>query len=174
MPYDGRAVANFVLDLGDERSRPLTNMQLQKIVYFCHAWSLVELRRPLVKHQFEAWEHGPVLQYLYRQFKDFGSAPIRKRAVELDRITGNQVTARAEFLAEDEYLIRQQSEIYMSFSASQLRAISHVEGGPWERVWKTDAGIRVGMKIQDDSIACFYAANRNAFYEEGLESKWRN
>ena len=62
MSYDGRAVANFVLDFCDQHQRGITNLSLQKIVYFCHVWSLIEFDRPLVKQRFEAWQYGPVLQ----------------------------------------------------------------------------------------------------------------
>ena len=62
MTHDGRAVANFVLDHVDSSGVLVTPLALQKIVYFCHVWSLIELRRPLIRHSFEAWEHGPVLQ----------------------------------------------------------------------------------------------------------------
>ena len=34
MTYDGRAVANFILDCCDKRGRPINHTALQKIVYF--------------------------------------------------------------------------------------------------------------------------------------------
>ena len=70
MTHDGRAVANFVLDHTDRLGASLTNLSLQKLVYFCHVWSLIGLHKPLIRHSFEAWECGPVLQYLYREFKN--------------------------------------------------------------------------------------------------------
>lgn len=56
MSLDGRAIANFVLDYCEKHARPVTNLSLQKIIYFCHVWSLVKLQKPLVKQQFEAWQ----------------------------------------------------------------------------------------------------------------------
>src|SRR5215216_2283072 len=86
--YDGREIANFILDYCDSRDRPVTNLSLQKIVYFCHVWSLINLGRPLVRHKFEAWEFGPVLPYLYREFKTFDRSPITSRATRIDQISG--------------------------------------------------------------------------------------
>ena len=74
--YDGRSIANFVLDFCERNGRTVTNLSLQKIVYFCHVWSLIELGKPLIRHKFEAWEYGPVLPYLYREFKGFDRSPI--------------------------------------------------------------------------------------------------
>jgi uncharacterized phage-associated protein len=90
MTYDGRAIANCVLDLADAEGIQLSNLALQKIVYFCHAWHLVETGNPLVKTEFEAWQHGPVLQYLYRQFKAFENQPIRARATAMNPHSGKQ------------------------------------------------------------------------------------
>ena len=79
MTHDGRAIANFVLDEADCIAVAVSPLALQKIVYFCHVWSLIGLGKPLIKQSFEAWEHGPVLQYLYREFRLFGARPITAR-----------------------------------------------------------------------------------------------
>src|ERR1700751_4482366 len=86
--YDGRGIANFVLDFCEGQGRGVTNLALQKLVYFCHVWSLIELRRPLVRHKFEAWEFGPVLPYLYREFNSFDRTPILGRATRIDPTDG--------------------------------------------------------------------------------------
>jgi uncharacterized phage-associated protein len=52
MTHDGRAIANFVLDQADAADVAITPLALQKIVYFCHVWALIEFGRPLVKHSF--------------------------------------------------------------------------------------------------------------------------
>ena len=88
MGVDGRAVANFILDFCEARGRKVTNLSLQKIVYFCHVWSLIERSRPLVKHEFEALKHGPLLQYVYREFKEFEDRPIIGRARRINPDTG--------------------------------------------------------------------------------------
>jgi uncharacterized phage-associated protein len=64
----------------DERPGPEgQNLTVQKIVYFCNVWSLIELGRPLIRHKFEAWEFGPVLPYLYREFKNYDHSPCGSR-----------------------------------------------------------------------------------------------
>src|ERR1051326_8974720 len=84
MAYDGRMIANFLLDYGDERGRPLTVMSLLKILFFSHAWYLAKTGKPLVGQPFEAWKYGPVSRVVYDQFKDWGSNPIRSRAKVLN------------------------------------------------------------------------------------------
>jgi uncharacterized phage-associated protein len=55
-------VAAYVLD----RSGPLSAMKLEKLVYYCQAWSLVWDDKPLFKARIEAWANGPVVPQLYR------------------------------------------------------------------------------------------------------------
>jgi len=40
-------------------------MNLQKLVYYCQAWSLVWDGKPLFKERIEAWANGPVVSELY-------------------------------------------------------------------------------------------------------------
>ena len=45
-PYDSRAIANLMLDEGQRHSRGITNLALQKLLYFAHGLFLVERSRP--------------------------------------------------------------------------------------------------------------------------------
>jgi len=40
-------------------------MKLQKLVYYCQAWSLVWEERPMYENRIEAWANGPVVVDLY-------------------------------------------------------------------------------------------------------------
>lgn len=47
----------------------MTAMKLQKLVYYCQAWSLVWDERPLFKQRIEAWANGPVAPALYNKHR---------------------------------------------------------------------------------------------------------
>lgn len=157
MTHDGRAIANFVLDQADAAGVVLTPMTLQKIVYFCHVWALIELGRPLVRHSFEAWEHGPVLQYLYREFKRFGAAPIRGRAHKVNPLTGREEIVSYQLDAATLDLLTRVVAIYGRLSAAVLRELTHALGGPWDKVWRHGGKINPGMRIDDRDIVRFYS-----------------
>jgi uncharacterized phage-associated protein len=56
-------VAKFILKtLG-----PMTAMKLEKLVYYCQAWSLVWDEQPLFKEKIRAWANGPVVYELFKQ-----------------------------------------------------------------------------------------------------------
>ncbi|PIR24843.1 MAG: hypothetical protein COV43_08365 [Deltaproteobacteria bacterium CG11_big_fil_rev_8_21_14_0_20_42_23] len=54
-------VAAYIL----QKKGQMTAMKLQKLVYYCQAWSLVWDDAPLFKEQIEAWANGPVVRELY-------------------------------------------------------------------------------------------------------------
>lgn len=163
MSIDGRAVANFVLDFCESAQRPVTNLSLQKIVYFCHVWSLIELRRPLIKHSFEAWQFGPVIQYLYREFKAFDDKPIIGRATKIDPQSGEKTEVGYDFDVETQKLLRNVVDFYSRLSASELVKLSHAPSGPWETVWNHSGNANPGMKIDNDMIEEFYSKARPPF-----------
>ena len=157
MIYDGRMVANFILDFCDVKGRIVTNLALQKIVYFCHVWSLILYGRPLVRHKFEAWEFGPVLPYLYRDFKDLDRAAIDRRATQLDPLDGRKKVVEYRFDPETDQLLREVVDFYSRLTAGDLVKLSHSKDGPWYNVWHHRGAVNPGMRIDDTEIAAFYS-----------------
>ncbi len=43
----------------------ISTIKLQKLVYYCQAWSLVWDEKPLFDEKIEAWVNGPVVRELY-------------------------------------------------------------------------------------------------------------
>jgi uncharacterized phage-associated protein len=58
-------VAAYIL----EKQGIMTTMKLQKLVYYCQAWSLVWNEDPLFQENIEAWVNGPVVRELYDRHK---------------------------------------------------------------------------------------------------------
>lgn len=54
-------VAQYILG----KQGPTTTMKLQKLVYYCQAWSLVWDEKPLFPEKIQAWACGPVVKELY-------------------------------------------------------------------------------------------------------------
>ena len=157
MTYDGRAIANFVLDECDRTGVAVTPLALQKIVYFCHVWTLIRLGKPLVRHSFEAWEHGPVLQYLYREFKQFGAMPISQRARRVNPHTGHQEIVGYALDDATLELLRKVVGFYSRLDAGVLVNLTHAPGGPWDKVWNQGGRITPGRRIDNRDIELFYS-----------------
>lgn len=69
-------VADFMLAESRERGEILTNLKLQKLVYYAQAWHLALYEQPLFAEDCQAWVHGPVIPSLYRRFRDYRWQPI--------------------------------------------------------------------------------------------------
>ena len=48
-----------------KRQGPMTTWKLQKLVYYCQAWSLVWDDDVMFPEEIEAWANGPVVRELY-------------------------------------------------------------------------------------------------------------
>jgi uncharacterized phage-associated protein len=162
---DAREVVNFFLDLAKARGLVLTQIPLQKILYFAHAWFLARRGQPLVDEEFEAWEYGPVVRSVHEQFKRFGDAPILKKATRLNFANGNYEEVAYRFDLETADALERIFDFYSRYEPFALVAMTHEPGGPWEKVYQSGAkSARVGMRIPNDLICEHFAI----YYKEKL------
>lgn len=155
---DVRAIANLILDRAEELGIGVSNMALNKVVYFVHCDFLVETGEPLIGAKIEAWQHGPVFRELYHEFKKWADNPIGGRALRVSPLTGEVETASATFGQREKEMLTALIDRYVRFSAAQLRALSHVADGPWDRVWQHSGKANPGMQISNDLIKDAYQA----------------
>lgn len=157
MAYDARAVANFLLDYADQRSRPVTHLTLQKIIYFCHAWHLALHDEPLVGDPVEAWGHGPVFRSVYKSFKSARRGYVDFRAKGMNFQRGKEEIIRYDFDNELQFFLTNIFDVYAKYTASDLRRISHRKGGPWDEIWSRGSqGAFVGMRIPNALIGKYF------------------
>lgn len=69
-------IADYLLCEARERGELLSNLKLQKLLFYADAWSLALFDKELFSEEFQAWVHGPVLPSQYHRFKDFKWRPI--------------------------------------------------------------------------------------------------
>lgn len=124
MAYDARTIANEIWYLARRDGLALTNMQLQKIPYFAHAWSWVIYDRPLINELPRAFPYGPVYQSLYRSLRKYGSQPILAPIPDAPNETVTH---------EDKELIDSIWSVYRQYTAYQLSAMTHKKGSPWSK-----------------------------------------
>jgi len=168
MGYDSRSVTNFILDLCDEQGFEVTNMALNKIIFFAHSDLIATQEHALVKATFEAWKHGPVLPIIYHEFKHSGAMAITSRAKKLCKLTGNKVVADYNDLIHLREFLSDCVSVYARMTASQLRALSHEKGGAWDYIWHSSEQHNLGMKIPNKLI--FQKIIQNLAKQEHIDS----
>ncbi len=99
----------------------LTNLKLQKLLYYAQAWHLALYDTPLFDDELEAWVHGPVVPSVYREYKSFGWQPIY---LDPERYA---IALPEEVAAHLEEIYR----VYGGYTGHQLELMSHNED-PWQ------------------------------------------
>lgn len=121
----------------------LTNLELQKIIYLCHMQFMAEKDKPLVEGEFQAWDYGPVHPVLYHRLKCFGANSIPKFAFKnVEDLDPNEYEDEIAILTEG-------AKSFPHPSGSTLVAITHREGGAWEKLY--EHGVK-GNVITDNYI----------------------
>ncbi|MCF6337725.1 MAG: DUF4065 domain-containing protein [Gammaproteobacteria bacterium] len=139
-------IADFFIDFAQDHGDYLTNLKLQKLVYYAQAWNLALYDKPLFDADFQAWVHGPVCPALYTRFKKYRWNPITIRpetATLPDDVKAHLVNV---------------FEAYEQYSGYQLEQMTHAEA-PW-----VDA--RKGIPLDEASTAVISKQSMKDFYSK--------
>lgn len=152
-PYDPRSVANLLLKEARARKLNVSNLKLQKLLFLCHAFFLVETGRGLVSGSFEAWHYGPVHRQAYDAFKQFGAASITEEANRFNPVTGTQQPLAAPDDRSVFDVVNKVMTFYGDWSPGKLVELTHAKDGPWDQVVRAAAtSANMALKISDDII----------------------
>lgn len=150
--WNPKAVANYILELGEREGIPISPMKLQKLVYYCQGWHLAITGHSLLDEQVEAWPYGPVVDTLFHEFKAFGNQPITERANSIvnweDPFDLELVQPSIAAEAEDQDVSFETTQAvidkvwaeYKSHSAVKLSNMTHTPGGPWDQIFREHNG----------------------------------
>ena len=69
--------ANYLVYLMSGTVDDLSNMKLNKILYFAQGQCLLQTGEVLFNDTIEAWEHGPVVQVVYNEYKKYNDNSIK-------------------------------------------------------------------------------------------------
>jgi uncharacterized phage-associated protein len=142
MPYNGQHIADKIILRTDlERGDIISNLKLQKLLYYLQGYHLAFFNEPLFEDGLEAWTYGPVVPDIYHRFKDWGP-----KAIILDPATHSQI----ELHPEEEDMFEQVMSEYGKFSAIKLMEMTHREL-PWK-----EASERSDKRISLDTMKNFF------------------
>lgn len=142
-PYNAVDVAKYFIYLASRKPigegedgkkiyEGITNLKLQKILYFAQAYYLVKTGNPLFKENIEAWQYGSVVRVVYNKYKakDAGYKPL------IEQQDTSPITP------QDKKLMQSVWEIFGKHSARNLVDIIHSQS-PWKDAYENGANTKI-------------------------------
>ncbi len=126
MYYDANDVAKYVITRCTLNGKPISDLQLQKILYYIQLNFVRHLGYRAFNNEIEAWAFGPVIPDVYMRYRGFGSSLIRQIYAGIERL----FTDKEKNVADN--VIR----VCCSLEPWELVDKSHCKGGPWDKVYK--------------------------------------
>lgn len=137
-------IANYLLvkaSKSEGEAANISNLKLQKLLYYVQGFHTVLLERPAFEDRMEAWLHGPVLPSIYREFRHYGNeqipAPSLEEAQKVDEETAE--------------LIDEVFQVYAKHSAWHLRNLTHEE-----KPWLDNYNESGSQEITQDDLVNFF------------------
>lgn len=134
-------LANYVLKKASELKIDVTNMKLQKILYYVQGHFLARFDHPLFPDEIQAWKFGPVVPNVYYEFSPYGSDTLF--AVEESDMSS---CTEQEMELIDNVIVNK-----LPLSARTLMLNTHNEL-PWKTVTKDGTRIGVNAVISNELI----------------------
>ena len=111
-------VARYIVTYFQQREDLITQLKLQKLLYYVQGWHLAFFDKPAFNEEFQAWIHGPVNYEVYQEYRDYQWRPILEE--QPDANLNDQLKE----------LTNKVMEVYGTDSAIELELRTHREQ-PW-------------------------------------------
>lgn len=119
-------IATLIIEWFNKESKTITNLKLQKLLYFCEAYYMnLTDSSQMFEDNFNALTYGPVALPVYNRFKTFINYPISLDSSKIEIINDDDINQSIETVCSH----------FENYTASQLVALTHMEGSPWYKVW---------------------------------------
>jgi uncharacterized phage-associated protein len=125
------------IQMNFEDSEYITNLKLQKLLYYAQGYYLAKKDNPLFNEDFLAWDHGPVIRKIYNKYKENGA-----NGINYNKDFNIIIDIETEKILEEVY------ENYGQYTAWKLRNMTHEEE-PWKTTERNDI-------ISKDKIKKFF------------------
>lgn len=160
MAYNVLDIAIYVINYANEKGAPISNLKLQKILYYIQAKFLVEKGERCFNEDIVNWTYGPVVEKAYNEFRQFGHREITPQnsyeEIQYDTQSRSIKVSIKEFKDDilnndDKELIKSVVEHYYEYKPFELVKKTHEED-PWKNTNQNDI-------ISIDSIRRYYTNN---------------
>lgn len=156
--YSSMSVANYIVNSAIDKEKPVSNLKLQKLLYYVQAASLVENNVPMFDDDISAWKYGPVVETVYHAFKHFVGAPIDEcNSANIEYL--DDTDSVDELISGiDKKMIDKVVKSYEEYAALQMVRKTHEEE-PWQKAYYNNIDY-----IDNVDIEKFYSEHKDKIY----------
>lgn len=129
MWYDALQIARYIITKCSLAEKPVSNLKLQKMLYFLWVDFYKETGRKLFLDDICAWQLGPVVPEVYYAYCSYAGRPIYTQYV-------------SEIIDNDEKILDNLLDKYIDVSANELVSKTHEPGTAWDTVFNGGTGNR--------------------------------
>lgn len=159
--YNVMDVSRYIINYSNKKDYSISNLKLQKLLYFIQVYFLVKHGKECFGSTIEAWAFGPVVPEAYREFKRFGGGeipPVKSwfvfeeegRLWSVRRIEYDDKAIRKR----DKRRINQVVDLFANYSSSDMTELT-LNQAPWEAAYKKAPG----SAIQNESLNVYFSQN---------------
>lgn len=130
MWYDAMEVARFILTECFKKNVLISNLKLQKMLYYVWVDFYKMTERKLFFDEFCAWQLGPVVPSVYYEYCSYAGRPI---SVYYENMIIEDY---------DRKLLQSIVFKYAQISANRLVSMTHQHGSAWDEVYREGLGNR--------------------------------
>ncbi|MGL4571967.1 MAG: Panacea domain-containing protein [Clostridium sp.] len=169
MTYNVMDVAQFIINYSNEKQFKITNLKLQKLLYYVQGAFLLEKNDVCFDGRIENWRHGPVINEVYQNFKRYSNKNIDFQEKYESVFIADDFEVLVKTNTYSENPINKKENIYdKSIIKKVIESYSKVD--PWEMVSKTHEEdpwrfeSEINEEITINSIKRFFKSNPQRIY----------
>ena len=149
------SIANFFIKKSNFTA---TSLQLIKLSYIAHGYTLALTDKKLFDETIEAWKHGPVIPSIYHTFKHYGKNKVAEVSYEYDfddnlefGPTEPKIDIEKNDLAHQ--ILDAVWEGYSRYNGFELVDLTHQDGTPWSTSYQPGV---LHKTIEAETIKDYY------------------
>ena len=139
--YNALDICRYIINYSNDKNYDISNLKLQKLLYFIQIYFLIETEKPCFYNEIEAWDFGPVIPIAYNEYKQYASThiPYIKQYIEYDKNSiwnSKRVDYNNNIISnDDKYLINAVVDKLANYTATDLVNITQHQK-PWVHAYK--------------------------------------
>lgn len=142
--YNVLDICRYIINYSNKNNYDISNLKLQKLLYFIQAYFLLETKQPCFHEVIEARDFGPVIPVAYNEYKQYASThiPYIESYLEYDINNIWDSIKRVEYddniiSTKDKNLIAAVVDRLANHTATDLVTLTHKQS-PWINTYEQD------------------------------------